>query len=134
MSPSKAFQPSLSVVAQVTRLPDMTIKEIKALWRELYKKDPPTHVRSFLEKRLAYRLQELEFKKTHPGLIEKNQRRIQAIIDTNNKPLRDRSPKPVPGTVLTRWYQDKEYQVIAMQDGQFEFEGRPYKSLSVIAR
>ncbi len=82
MSSSIVFKPSPSVVAQITQLPDLTMDEIKALWRRLYRKDPPTHIRSFLEKRLAYRLQELEFKRTHQNFAEKNERRIQAILNT----------------------------------------------------
>ncbi|MBU3069218.1 DUF2924 domain-containing protein [Aestuariicella sp. G3-2] len=108
--------------------------EIKSLWRQLYRKEPPTHIRSFLEKRLAYRLQEVEFRRTHQNLAEKNDRRINAIINTGKKPLRDRYPQPILGTVLSRIYQDKEHKVTVTHDGQFEFEGRIYKSLSVIAR
>ncbi|SMG64666.1 [similarity to] bacteriophage related protein, partial [methanotrophic bacterial endosymbiont of Bathymodiolus sp.] len=69
--------------------------EIKSLWRQLYRKDPPTHIRSFLEKRLAYRLQEVEFRRTHQNLADKNDRRIQAIVNTGKKPLRDRYPQPI---------------------------------------
>lgn len=134
MSSNVIFEPSRSVVQQITQLPKMTMEEIKSLWHQLYRNEPPTHIRSFLERRLAYRLQELEFKREHQNLAEKNERRIQAIINTGKKPLRDRYPQPLPGTVLTRLYQDKEHQVTVTHDNQFEFEGRIYKSLSVIAR
>ena len=134
MSSNVIFEPSRSVVQQITQLPKMTMEEIKSLWRQLYRNEPPTHIRSFLERRLAYRLQELEFKREHQNLAEKNERRIQAIMNTGKKPLRDRYPQPLPGTVLTRLYQDKEHQVTVTHDNQFEFEGRIYKSLSVIAR
>jgi hypothetical protein len=134
MSSPIVFEPSPSVVAQVTQLPGMSMDEIKSLWRQLYRKDPPTHIRSFLEKRLAYRLQEVEFRRTHQNLADKNDRRIQAIVNTGKKPLRDRYPQPIPGTVLSRLYQEQEYRVTVTHDGQFDFEGRTYKSLSVIAR
>lgn len=134
MSSSIVFEPSSSVVAQVAQLPDMTMDEIKTLWRQLYRKEPPTHIRSFLEKRLAYRLQEFEFKRAHQNFADKNDRRIQAIVNTGKKPLRDRYPQPVAGTVLSRLYQEQEYRVTVTHDGQLDFEGRTYKSLSVIAR
>lgn len=134
MSSNITFKPSQSVVRQITQLSDMTMEEIKSLWRQLYRNEPPTHIRSFLERRLAYRLQELEFKREHQNLAEKNERRIQTIVNTGKKPLRDRYPQPLPGTVLTRLYQDKEHQVTVTHDNQFEFEGRIYKSLSIIAR
>ncbi|MGH1471614.1 MAG: DUF2924 domain-containing protein [Cellvibrionaceae bacterium] len=134
MSSDIVFEPSTSAVAQITQLSEMSMDEIKSLWRQLYRKEPPTHIRSFLEKRLAYRLQEVEFRRAHQNLAEKNDRRISAIINTGKKPLRDRYPQPIPGTVLSRIYQEKEHKVTVIHDGQFEFEGRIYKSLSVIAR
>lgn len=127
-------KPSPSVLAQITRLPTLTIQEIRILWKKLYKSEAPTHNRRFLEKRLAYKLQEIEFARTHRDLLERNQRRIDAIIKTGQKPLRDRVPLPVPGTVLTRIYQDREHIVTVTPDHQFEYEGRTYKSLSPIAR
>ena len=102
MSSDIIFEPSTSAVAQITQLSEMTMDEIKSLWRQLYRKEPPTHIRSFLEKRLAYRLQEVEFRRAHQNLAEKNDRRINAIINTGKKPLRDRYPQPIPGTVLSR--------------------------------
>ena len=134
MSSDIIFEPSTSTVAQIAQLSEMTMDEIKSLWRQLYRKEPPTHIRSFLEKRLAYRLQEVEFRRAHQNLAEKNDRRISAIINTGKKPLRDRYPQPIPGTVLSRIYQEKEHKITVTHDGQFEFEGRIYKSLSVIAR
>lgn len=125
---------SKSVLAQIARLPELSIQEIRALWKKLYKSDAPTHNRRFLEKRLAYKLQEIEFARTHRDLIERNQRRIDAIIKTGQKPLRDRVPLPVPGTVLTRLYRDREHIVTVTPDHQFEYEGRIYKSLSPIAQ
>ena len=81
MSSDIVFEPSTSAVAQITQLSEMSMDEIKSLWRQLYRKEPPTHIRSFLEKRLAYRLQEVEFRRAHQNLAEKNDRRISAIIN-----------------------------------------------------
>ncbi|OED43320.1 hypothetical protein AB833_04040 [Chromatiales bacterium (ex Bugula neritina AB1)] len=129
------FEPSQSVVAQITQLSTLTMDEIKALWWELHDKAPPTHIRSFLEKRLAYRLQEREFKQTHQELAAKNAQRIQGLIQQQNQQSHNkRTPQPMPGTVLSRSYRDKTYQVTVTYDSQFEFEGRLYSSLSVIAR
>lgn len=134
MSSKVIFKPSASAVAQVTQLPDLSMKDLKDLWFRLFNADAPTHVRSFLERRLAYRIQELEFKRKHKNLAEKNERRINAIIHSGKKPLRDRYPQPLPGTVLTRIYKEKEHRVTVTHDGLFEFEGRIFNSLSVIAR
>ena len=41
--------------------------------------------------------------------------------------------KPVAGTRLIREYQGVEHSVTVLHDG-YEWEGRPYKSLSAVAR
>jgi hypothetical protein len=38
------------------------------------------------------------------------------------------------GTALIREYQGRTHRVTVMSDGQYEFEGRAYRSLSMIAR
>ena len=51
-----------SVVAQIAGLPDLSMDEIKALWRRLFGNDNPTPNRQFMERRIAYKLQEIEFR------------------------------------------------------------------------
>ncbi|MCM8620566.1 MAG: DUF2924 domain-containing protein [Candidatus Accumulibacter sp.] len=123
-----------SVLAQIARLPELPMPEIKALWQKLFSADTPNCNRPFLERRIAYRLQEVEFRKVDPNLPERNQRRIEALLETGKVQKRDRDTRPTAGTVLTREYRDVEYCVVATTDGQYEFNGRMYPSLSMIAR
>ena len=60
--------------------------------------------------------------------------RLASLIATGKLRKRDRDFHPTPGTLFTREYHGKVHQVIATADGQYEFEGRPYRSLSMIAR
>ena len=53
-----------SVVQQIVQLPELAMPELKALWRKLFCSDTPTPNRQFLERRIAHKLQELEFCKT----------------------------------------------------------------------
>jgi len=99
------------------------MEEIKALWRRLFGDDNPTHNRQFLERRIAYRLQENAFRQVDPSLLER---------DPARKPKADL--QLMPGTVLTREYRGVEHRVTVGQDGQYEFQGRRYPSLSRIAR
>ena len=131
-APSDKTPPS--VLTQVARLPKLPMTEIKVLWEQLFGGEVPTRNRQFLERRLAYKLQEQAFRTVDPGLLERNQRRIDALVETGQNPRRDRDSRPVAGTVLTREYRGIEYRVIATQDEQYEFEGRRYPSLSMIAR
>lgn len=123
-----------SVVARIAGLPDLSIEEMRVLWRELFGIDNPTPNRQFMERRIAYKLQEIEFRKVDPSLLERNKRRIKALVETGKARKLDRDIRLMPGTVLTREYQGIEHRVTVAQDGQYEFEGRRYPSLSMIAR
>lgn len=123
-----------SVVAQIAQLPNLDMAAIKVLWSRLYGGDTPTHNRQFLERRIAYRLQEIEFRKIDRNLMDRNDRRIKTIIETGQNKKRDRDHRPVAGTLLTREYKGVIHKVVATPDGQYDFQGRMYPSLSMIAR
>ena len=133
-TPTSKFTAPPSVASQIARLPDLAMPDIKALWQKLFGDDTPTHNRQFLERRIAYRLQEVEFRKVDSNLLERNKRRIASLVETGKIKKRDRDYRPAAGTALTREYQGVEHRVIVTQDGQYDFQGRMYPSLSMIAR
>jgi hypothetical protein len=55
-------------------------------------------------------------------------------VETGKVKKRDRDYRPAAGTLLVREYKGVEHRVIATADGQYDFEGRMYPSLSMIAR
>jgi len=120
-----------TITARIARLPDLEMAEIKALWKQLFDKEVPTRNRQFLEKRIAYQWQEIEFAKTHPDILERNRQRIEQLMATAI-PTR-RGDKLLPGTVLTREYGGAQHDVTVTADG-FAYQGKPYRSLSMIAR
>ena len=123
-----------SVVAQISQLPELEMSAIKSLWRKIFHGDVPNHNRQFLERRIAYKLQEIEYRKVDPNLLDRNKRRIESLMRTGKASTRDPDYRPVAGTVLTREYHDKEYRVIVTADGNYDFDGRAFQSLSHIAR
>lgn len=123
-----------TVLAQITALPDMPMSDIKALWLSLFGADNPTHNRQFLERRIAFRLQEIEFRKVDRSMVDRNKRRIQAIMDSGKNKKLERDFRLMAGTILSREYQGREHRVMVTLDGQYEYEGRPYRSLSRIAK
>lgn len=123
-----------SVTAQIAHLPDMTMQDLKGLWKRLFGFDAPTHVRTFLERRLAYKIQEIEFRKIDPALLDRNRRRIACLLEQGNTLKRDKDFRPVEGTMLTREYRGREFRVTVLAGDQYEFEGRLYPTLSMIAR
>jgi hypothetical protein len=121
-----------AVLAQVAALPAMPTDKLKALWRDLFAAEPPPYNRTFLVKRLAYRLQELAF----GGLSARAERRLDDLVDEvdgKRKPRPKDMTAPVAGTRLIREWQGAMHEVTVLADG-FEWQGRRYQSLSAVAR
>lgn len=123
-----------TVLAQLAALKTAPIGELKQKWRDLFESEPPPYNRRFLEHRLAYRIQELAYGGLKPETL-KRLRDLAEELDGGDpkrrrRPLRDR---PIAGTRLVREFQGVEHCVTVLDDG-YEYQGRPYKSLSAIAR
>lgn len=123
-----------SILAQLAALKSSPTTELKARWRQLFETEPPPYNRRFLESRLAYRIQEL----TYGGLKSATVARLEALgelLDGGKIEVRRQraDERPIAGTRLIREYQGAEHCVTVRADG-FEYQGRPYKSLSAIAR
>ncbi|WP_374589107.1 DUF2924 domain-containing protein [Novosphingobium sp.] len=122
------------VLARLARLKAMTVNELKSEWQTLMGSTPPNNSRTFLEQRLAYRIQEL----TYGGLPKPVSRLLDALADeVEGKKVRSTvisDPRnPVIGTRLVREWDGVEHVVTVLQGG-FDWQGRRYKSLSAIAR
>jgi hypothetical protein len=123
-----------TIVARVAALKEMPIPALKQRWRDLFETEPPPYNRRFLEHRLAYRLQELAYE----GLKRETVERLAALaedLDGGNPANRRRIAKdrPIAGTRLIREWQGVEHCVTVRDEG-FEYQGRPYQSLSALAR
>ena len=123
-----------TVVARIAALKTTLTPDLRTMWRDLFETDPPRQNRRFLESRLAYRIQELEYGELKPATVE----RLEALgeeLDGGNVEVRKRrnDDRPIAGTRLIREYQGVEHCATVLADG-FEYQGRPYKSLSAIAR
>ena len=122
------------IPARLAALKTTPTPDLKAQWRELFGSEPPPFNRQYLVSRLAYRIQEL----TYGGLKPETIRRLEKMgedLDGGN-PIKRRirtDIKPITGTRLLREWQGVEQIVTVTADG-FEWQGRPYQSLSAIAR
>ena len=126
--------PPVDVLGRLAALKTTPTPELKQQWRDLFGKEPPAFNRPYLVSRLAYRIQELAY----GGLRPETKARLEALgeqLDGGNVVLRRirADNRPLPGTRLLREYAGVEHAVTVLHDG-FEWEGRPYKSLSAIAR
>jgi hypothetical protein len=113
--------------------------ELQKMWRELNEGEPPRSSRQFIESRLAYRIQELAY----GGLKPETKKRLAALADEleaeaqagRGKSKGTSSPDQnlLVGTRLLREWQGIDHTVTVLEGG-FEWEGRPYTSLSSVAR
>jgi hypothetical protein len=126
--------PPAQVLPRLAALQTATAAELKEQWRAVFGKEPPPFNRPYLVSRLSYRVQELAYGGLKPETVD----RLVALgeqLDGGNVVLRRirADSRPLAGTRLIREWQSVQHVVTVRQD-DFEFEGRPYQSLSAIAR
>ena len=130
---------STDTSAQIAELHQLPMRDLRDRWRALIGSDPPRYNRSFLIRRLAYRLQEL----AHGGLSQAARARMdellaQAGCDELGSPQAKkqlapgRREMPIAGTRLIREWNGQPHEVTAVQGG-FAYRGRRYRSLTAIA-
>jgi hypothetical protein len=143
-----------TIEEQIETLSRMTVRQLHQRHLELFGEPTRSNHRQFLFRRIAWRIQAL----AEGGLSERARRRAMEIA--NDADLRIRAPRmlfgkdftldrkasesrrvsgqqdprlPPPGSFLEREFRGHRIIVKIRPDG-FEFEGRPYRSLSAIAR
>jgi hypothetical protein len=122
------------IPARLIALKAASTPDLKNQWRELFDTEPPAFNRRFLESRLAYRIQELAYGGLKPQTIERLEALGEQLAGGNMVVRRNRADdRPIIGTRLIREWQGVEHTVTVLADG-YELQGRPYKSLSSVAR
>jgi hypothetical protein len=123
------------IPARLAALKTSAMPDLKQQWRDLFDGEPPPFNRRYLESRLAYRIQELAYGGLKPEIVRKLERLGEELDggDRSRRNIRVDRDRPIAGTRLLREWQGIEYVVTVTADG-YEWQGRPYKSLSAIAR
>jgi len=118
-----------SISAQVAALPGMPMKDLWALWDAHFPRRPAHTNRHYIESRLAYRLQEQAYGPLPAGvrryLVERG-----AQFSKIQQAGRGTECHLMPGTVLVREWDEREYRVTVTADGLYELNGQRFKSLS----
>lgn len=135
-----------TVISQIETLKNASLPELRKQYKALFhSEDISAHQKSYLLRKIAYKLQQLEY----GGLSPKAKNRLKSLVEEydpiNNKALRPDNPVinqtapgkdkriPIPGTVITKDYKGSNYKVKVLEKG-FEYNGKIYKTLSAIAK
>ena len=110
----------------------MSPPELRAAWRDQFRKPAPDIRPDLLRRGLAWRIQA----RVNGGLTASTRKAIEKAQEQLARTGSVASPRDLaikPGTRLVREWHGKTYHVLVLDDG-FEHEGRHYESLSQIAR
>ncbi|HQZ12002.1 MAG TPA: DUF2924 domain-containing protein [Devosia sp.] len=132
------------VEREIAALDTVDFKALQNRWRELFKIEPPRHIRSgFLRRAIAYRLQELVY-----GGLKPAARRQLKLYAEQARARRGMTGEPAdgaklvpaarnrvvlsPGTRLMREWNGVT-QVVEVSPDRFVWRGKPYRTLSAVA-
>jgi hypothetical protein len=118
--------------AEIGRLPDFSLIELRHRWKTLFGHPAPKSLRrNFLARAVAYQMQV----EAYGGLSVATKRRLREIASAVRNGEANAvlgSSRIKPGTQMIRQWQDTTHTVMALAEG-FEWNGRTYKSLSAVA-
>jgi hypothetical protein len=141
----------INIGRELAALQYLTLPQLQARYAEDFGEQARTNNRTWLLRRLAWRIQAL----AEGGLSERARRRAAELA--NDADLRMNPPRvpaaaappertaivsldskpdarlPPPGTIISRLYKGQSLQVQVLPQG-FEFQGEVYRSLSAVAK
>lgn len=134
---------TLAIENSLAKLHRSTVPELKLQYLELFGETPCSHNRSWLIRRLAWRLQVIAEGDLSQRAIDRAQELANdadlrlaapasAVGDAAETAIARDRRLPPPGSLLTRDYKGRQVQVQVLADG-FDFEGRVYASLTAVA-
>ena len=117
---------------EIAGLVDRSTPELRLAWRKLHRAGPPLGLsRDLMIRAFANKLQE----RVHGGPSLALRRRLQSLAGGLQKGAISFDPGTVlkTGTTLVRQWRGHTHTVL-VHEGGFEYEGRRYRSLTVIAQ
>lgn len=122
-----------SLHAQLAALAEMDAPALRAEWRRLYRSHPPKLLRrDLLQLGVAWKLQE----RVLGGLSAATKRQLDELartMATKSDLTKARKVTLKPGARLVRAWGGETHEILVVEDG-FLWQGRTWRSLSVIAR
>jgi hypothetical protein len=121
----------MSALAEdLAALADVDLGQLREAWRQHYRSNAPVSMsRELLMRAVGYKMQEAVL----GGLDRRTLLRLSSskLGDSNTRVT---TPPPKSGTKLIREWRGKVHEVLTLEDGQFAYAGKTYRSLTTIAR
>jgi len=142
-----------TLAREVAALQRLTVKQLRQKYAEVFGEETNGHNKVWLVRRIAWRLQAL----AEGDLSDRARRRAGELACDADLRMNPPVPTPVaaaepgeappprvlpfqaddrlppPGTLLTREYKGRTFQVRVLSDG-FDYDGQVYRSLSAVAK
>jgi hypothetical protein len=117
--------------SKLAALPHMRPAELKATWREVWRKPAPDIGPDLLRRGVAWKLQA----RVHGDLPTHVSRQLESVLTKlrRGEPIGPARRPVRPGVRLVREWRGKTYNVVVLERG-YEHDGRQYRSLTHIAR
>ena len=138
-----------TMLENIGKLRKASVQELQKRYEELFPgKKAPSANSVWLFKKIAFRLQELEYGELSARARARINELIQKYDPINNKAFRPdlkniagtqitttyRDKRlPIPGSIITREYKGNKIEVKVLEKG-FEYNGRIYKTLTAISK
>jgi Protein of unknown function (DUF2924) len=129
---SRADKTDPAVEAELDRLPNAKIVDLRIRYRELFRAEPPKAFGpDLLRRSIAHRIQE----RAYGGLSREHQQLLDQLVRAAKAKPNGRLELPQrikPGSEIVRTWNRQTYRVVVCESG-FAYDGRNYASLSEIA-
>ena len=124
-----------ALVVKLRELENFDLPDLRETWQQYYGTAAPASMsRELLRLAVGYKMQE----EMSGGLSRRTLLQLSTIMTVSGtKGLSDvsgRVPAPRSGTKLIREWQGQVHEVLILEDGQFAYGGKTYRSLTMIAR
>jgi hypothetical protein len=126
------FVPDPTLEAEISRIENLSLNQLRELWRVRIGAVPKHQSADLLRRRLAYELQVRAYGGLRP-VVRRRLSKLHKAFAADPTYTPQASQRLKSGTILTREWKGTTHQVGILEEG-FEYSGKHYQSLSEISQ
>ncbi len=132
MARRKSTAPDMTVEDRLEHLSSLSLDELRIVWREHYPTAaPPRMSPELLQQAIAFKIQEAAF----GSFGRRTVMQLNALRSSTSSRKESAVVMRVkPGTKFMREWRGKMHEVLALEDGHFAYDGRRYRSLTMVVQ